>query len=159
MAQDMPGGPGRSWRSLAVARLAPKLAPIRDYLQRDRPVRGDSLPIENGYAADGSTKRPSWSQRWTGRSNSDSEDVATAERVVLLPGWVSRRYHKLPYRAGTYHFCLLFDSIAHIPKGTPYDIEIFVSGYVVKDRATDALSRSQRTLLKLAKSWSPSLFP
>jgi hypothetical protein len=45
------------------------------------------------------------------------------------------------------------------PAGSPYDIEIFVSGYVVKDKATDVLSRSQRTLLKLAKSWLPSLFP
>ena len=106
MAQEMRG---RSWRSYAAARLAPKLAPIKDYLQRDRdlrPTRGDNLLAENGYAAEGSTKRPSWSQRWTGRSNSDSEDVATTERVVLLPGWVSKRYHKLPYSAGTHNLCL-----------------------------------------------------
>jgi hypothetical protein len=51
------------------------------------------------------------------------------------------------------------EEFAHIPAGSPYDIEIFVSGYVVKDKATDVLSRSQRTLLKLAKSWLPSLIP
>ena len=37
--------------------------------------------------------------------------------------------------------------------GAPYDIEIFVSGYVVKHKTSNTLSRSQRTLLKLAKSW------
>lgn len=42
--------------------------------------------------------------------------------------------------------------------GAPYNIEIFVSGYVVKDKASNVLSRSQRTLLRLAKSWLPSLF-
>jgi hypothetical protein len=35
--------------------------------------------------------------------------------------------------------------------GTPYDVEVFVSGYVVKHKAANALSRSQRTLLRLAK--------
>jgi phosphatidate phosphatase APP1 len=125
MAQDMRG---RSWRSLTA-----RLNPIKEYL---RPTPSDAPSAENGYP-DGTTKRPSWSQRLAGRSNSDSDDVVTTERVVLLPGWASKRYHKLPYRAGS-----------------PYDIEIFVSGYVVKDKATDVLSRSQRTLLRLAKSFA-----
>lgn len=132
MAQDMRG---RSWRSLAAARLAP----IKDYLvQRDlRPTRSDTTEI--GYL-DGAAKRPSWSQRLSKRSNSDSDDVATAERVVLLPGWASKRYGS---QVG-----------ASNRAGAPYDIEIFVSGYVVKHKTSDVLSRSQRTLLRLAKSFA-----
>jgi hypothetical protein len=97
MAQDMRG---RSWRSLAAARLAP----IKDYLaQRDlRPPRSDSLSAENVYPNDGAPKRPSWSQRWTGRSNSDADDVVTTERVVLLPGWASKRYRPPPNRTGAH---------------------------------------------------------
>jgi hypothetical protein len=103
MAQDTHG---RSWRTFAAARLAP----IKDYLQRDRDPRPtrDTPSAENGYP-DGPPKRPSWSQRLARRSNSDSDDVPTMERVVLLPGWASKRYHKLPYRAGVHDCCLLFE--------------------------------------------------
>ncbi|KAI9464529.1 hypothetical protein BJY52DRAFT_824562 [Lactarius psammicola] len=138
MAQDMRG---RSWRSLAGVAAA-RLAPIKDYLvQRDpRPTRGDPLPNQNGFP-DGATKRPSWTQRLARRSNSDSDDVATTEKVVLLPGWASRRYH--PQVGPSNNFA-----------GAPYDIEIFVSGYVVKHKTSGVLSRSQRTLLRLAKRFA-----
>lgn len=132
MAQDMRG---RSWRTFAAARLAP----IKDYLVQQRDVRltrSDPLPNENGFP-DGATKRPSWTQRLTKRSNSDSDDVATNEKVVLLPGWASRRYLE-----------------PSIHPGGSYDIEIFVSGYVVKHKSSGGLSRSQRTLLTLAKKFA-----
>ncbi|KAH9072237.1 hypothetical protein EDB83DRAFT_2517012 [Lactarius deliciosus] len=132
MAQDMRG---RSWRSFAAARLAP----IKDYLVQQRDVRltrSDPLPNENGFL-DGATKKPSWTQRLAKRSNSDPDDVATTEKVVLLPGWASRRYLE-----------------PSIHPGGPYDIEIFVSGYVVKHKTSGGLSRSQRTLLTLAKKFA-----
>ncbi|KAH9175958.1 hypothetical protein EDB89DRAFT_2066151 [Lactarius sanguifluus] len=132
MARDMRG---RSWRTFAAARLAP----VKDYLvqQRDlRLTRSDPLPNENGFP-DGATKRPSWTQRLAKRSNSDSDDVATTEKVVLLPGWASRRYLE-----------------PSIHPGGPYNIEIFVSGYVVKHKTSGELSRSQRTLLILAKKFA-----
>jgi hypothetical protein len=40
--------------------------------------------------------------------------------------------------------------------GAPYDIEVFVSGYVVKHKAHNTLSRSQRNILGLAKRWRRS---
>ncbi|KAH9066574.1 hypothetical protein EDB87DRAFT_437645 [Lactarius vividus] len=132
MAQDMRG---RSWRTFAAARLAP----IKDYLvqQRDlRLTRSDPLPNENGFP-DGATKRPSWTQRLAKRTNSDSDDVATTEKVVLLPGWASKRYLE-----------------PSIHPGGPYNIEIFVSGYVVKHKTSGGLSRSQRTILTLAKKFA-----
>jgi hypothetical protein len=110
MAEDMRG---RSWRSLAAARLAP----LKDYLvQRDlRPTRSDSLSTEIGYP-DGAPKRPSWSQRLTKRSNSDSDDVATTERVVLLPGWASKRYHPPSNRAGAQRLLRVREELAHSPQ-------------------------------------------
>ena len=41
--------------------------------------------------------------------------------------------------------------------GAPYDIEVFVSGYVVKHKA-QTLSRSQRKILGLAKRSLPYCF-
>jgi len=110
MAQDMRG---RSWRSLAGVAAA-RLAPIKDYLaaQRDlRLTRSDPLPTENGFP-DGATKRLSWTQRLSKRTNSDSDDVATTERVVLLPGWASKRYHpqiELSNKRAGAHDCLMFE--------------------------------------------------
>ncbi|KAI0305990.1 hypothetical protein B0F90DRAFT_1695185 [Multifurca ochricompacta] len=135
MAQDMRG---RSWKSLAAARLAP----FKDYLVQQSMLR-DFLPSEVGYV-NGVAKMQSWtqfaSQRPATRSNSGSDVVTGMERVVLLPGWASRRYQVKGDPSNR--------------AGTAYDIEIFVSGYVVKQRAPNALSRPQRTLLKLAKSFA-----
>ncbi|ETW79250.1 hypothetical protein HETIRDRAFT_50464, partial [Heterobasidion irregulare TC 32-1] len=38
--------------------------------------------------------------------------------------------------------------------GAPYDVDIFVSGYAVKHRAPGLLTRSQKTVLKLAKTFA-----
>lgn len=91
MAQDMRGS---SWRSLASAHLAP----IKDYLTHHgpspQPLRRKTAPADIGIN-DGS-KKYSWTQlagqRLARRSNSDSDALASAEKIVLLPGWASRKY-------------------------------------------------------------------
>jgi hypothetical protein len=105
-------------------------------------------------------KQTSWnpfsSRRFANRSCSEPEGVTGTERIVLLPGWASKRYRagsELSNRTGNFPGHLLYKGVdAHCLAGAPYDIEGFVSGYVVKNRAPNALSRPQRTLLRLAKS-------
>lgn len=106
MAQDMRG---HSWRSRAAAHLTP----IKDYIAH----RGSDpqathyhshhffhhhLPSENGYD-NGDAKKSSW-RRSAKRSFSDSDGVMSTEKIVLLPGWASRRYRagpELSNRTGT----------------------------------------------------------
>lgn len=154
-----------SWRSFASTHFAP----IKDYLAQlsdhQTPFHHPHFRYHNGEIGcdDGDTKKQtSWtpfsSRRFANRSYSEPDGVTSAERIVLLPGWASRRYRagsELSNRTGTVplasHF--LYKGVdAHCFAGAPYDIEVFVSGYVVKHRAPNALSRPQRTLLKLAKS-------
>ncbi len=102
---------GRSWRSLAGSAVA-RLAPLKDYIvQRDlRPTRSDLLPTESGYP-DGTAKKPSWSQRLAKRSNSDPDEVASTEKVVLLPGWASKTYRTQiePSNHAGAHDCSMLD--------------------------------------------------
>lgn len=101
MAQEMRGH--SSFRSLA----ATYLAPIKDYLpHRDH----HSSPYHHHHHhhliseiahVDGDAKKHSWthfsSHRFSKRSYSDSDTAVTStERIVLLPGWASRRYHAEP---------------------------------------------------------------
>lgn len=139
----------QSWRSFASTHLAP----IKDYLanlgDQQTPFHQHQFRYHNGEIGceDGDTdtrKQNSWtpfsSRRFVNRFYSEPDGVTGAERIVLLPGWASRRY-----RAG---------SELSNRTGAPYDIEILVSGYVVKHKDPNALSRPQRTLLKLAKSFA-----
>jgi hypothetical protein len=153
-----------SWRSFASTHLAP----IKDYLanlsdNQTPPLHHQHFRYhtsEIGSDDGDAKKQTSWtpfsSRRFANRSYSEPDGVTGAEKIVLLPGWASRRYRagsELSNRTGTFrgHFlCKRVD--AHCFAGAPYDIEVFVSGYVVKHRAPNALSRPQRTLLKLAKS-------
>jgi hypothetical protein len=111
MAQDMRG---HSWRSFAAAHLAP----IKDYLVAPR---GDhqATPQDHHHSFhhpltseigcdDGEAKKQSWTQfasrKFARRSYSDPDGVTSTERIVLLPGWASRRYHagpELSNRTGT----------------------------------------------------------
>lgn len=68
-----------------------------------------NLTTEAGYV-DGDAKKHSWSQfasrMFAKRSFSDPDALTSTgtERIVLLPGWASRRYREgpeLPCRAGT----------------------------------------------------------
>jgi hypothetical protein len=123
---------GHSWRSFAAAHLAP----IKGYLGH----RGDDhqatpqhhqhhyhhhhllhnpLTSEDGYD-DGEAKKHSWtpfaSRKLAKRSYSDSDGVTSTERIVLLPGWASRRYRagmELSNRTGTSHRFLYKGADAH----------------------------------------------
>ena len=84
-----------SWRSLAATRLAP----IKDYLAQrgPQPLRLDPVPTEIR------SKKQSWSQfasqRLARRSSGDSDAAVGVEKIVLLPGWASRRYRaELPVK-------------------------------------------------------------
>ena len=111
--------PQHSWRSFATSHLAP----IKDYLA----PRGDpQAPLYNHHHHhhhhhffhrtptsevaydDSDAKKHSWShfasRRFVKRSFSDPEGVTGTERIVLLPGWASRRYRagpELSNRTGT----------------------------------------------------------
>ncbi len=150
-----------SWRSFASTHLAP----IKDYIahrsdhqsQFHHFFRYPNPTSEVGCDDSDAKKQTGWtpfsSRRFTTRSYSEPDGVTGMERIVLLPGWASRRYRagsELSNRTGTSRRHFLYKGVdAHPFAGAPYDIEVFVSGYVVKD---SVLSRPQRTLLKLAKS-------
>lgn len=107
MAQDIRG---HSWRSFAAAHLAP----IKDYIAHRSSDPQTThyhphhhffhhhLPNENGYD-NGDAKKSSW-RSTAKRSYSDSDGVTSTEKIVLLPGWASRRYRagpELSNRTGT----------------------------------------------------------
>jgi hypothetical protein len=152
-----------SWRSFASAHLSP----IKDYLahpsDHQTPFHHHHFRYhtsEVGCDDSDAKKQTSWnpfsSRRFANRSYSEPDVVAGTEKIVLLPGWASKRYRagsELSNRTGNFHGLVLYKGVdAHYFTGAPYDIEMFVSGYVVKHRAPNALSRPQRTLLRLAKS-------
>jgi hypothetical protein len=91
MAQDMRGF---SFRSLAASRLAP----IKDYIAQrgPQPWNRETLPaagIASLNADSGKQSRTQFaSPRLSKRSNSESDAVAGAEKIVVLPGWASRKY-------------------------------------------------------------------
>jgi hypothetical protein len=151
-----------SWRSFASTHLAP----IKDYLVN---LSDNQTPFHQHHfryhyseiGDDGDARKQSgWSpfssRRFANRSYTEPDGMTGAEKIVLLPGWASRRYRagsELSNRTGTFHGYFLYKGVdAHCFAGAPYDIEVFVSGYVVKHRAPNALTRPQRTLLRLAKS-------
>ncbi|KAI0064045.1 hypothetical protein BV25DRAFT_1882683 [Artomyces pyxidatus] len=137
MADDMRAP---TWKSLASTRLNS----FKDYVsQRDLkrlPVRRELRPGEVGYT-DGVAKKQSWTQ-WAGQKIAKrlaGDETGSMEKVNLFPGWASRRYHTEGSNGA---------------EGAPYDIEVFVSGYAVKQRAPGSLTRPQRTFLRLAKSFA-----
>src|SRR5712691_11358019 len=114
MAQDMHA---HSWRS----RVAAHLAPMKEYLPYQHQHRHlhphpnhHNLTTETSHV-DGEAKKHSWShfasRMFAKRSFNDSDALTSTgtERIVLLPGWASRRYRdgpELPSRAGTSHLFL-----------------------------------------------------
>ena len=102
-----------SWKSFASTHLAP----IKDYLanlsDHQTPFHSQDLRYHNGEIGcdDGDAKKqttwtPFSSRRFANRSYSEPNGVTVAERIVLLPGWASRRYRdragsELSNRTGT----------------------------------------------------------
>ncbi|TFY81111.1 hypothetical protein EWM64_g2908, partial [Hericium alpestre] len=128
------------WKSLTSASSS-RLSVVKDYIsQRDFKPRKDQRPGEPGYT-EGQSKRQSWAQ-WAGQKIAkrlDDVGGGSSEKVILFPGWASRRYHE-GYSADI--------------QGAPFDIEVFVSGYAVKERALGAMSRSQKAFIKVAKGFA-----
>jgi hypothetical protein len=99
MAQDMRG---HSWRSSAVAHLSSIKDHITHRVSDPQATHHhhlshffhSHLPGENGYD-DGDAKKHSL-PGFAKRSHSYSDGVTSAEKVVLLPGWASRRYRAGP---------------------------------------------------------------
>jgi hypothetical protein len=100
MAQDMHG---HSWRS----RVAAHLAPVKEYLPHHGHLHihhhhhhHHHNPPTQTECVDGDAKKHSWShlagRMFARRSYSDSDATTSTERVVLLPGWASRRYRAGP---------------------------------------------------------------
>ncbi|KAI0048769.1 hypothetical protein FA95DRAFT_1009643 [Auriscalpium vulgare] len=133
-----------SWKAFASSRLSSFKGYVKERdLKRALPVRRELRPGEIGYS-DGAAKKQSWTQ-WAGQklAKKAGDDVGgSLEKVNLFPGWASKQYHNEAPRADGDR------------EGEPYDVEVFVSGYAVKTRAPGALSRSQRTFLRLAKSFA-----
>ena len=100
MARDMLG----HLRTSAAA----KVAHIKEHLaHHDLYPTHHRASAELAHADGDSKKHSSWSHftsgRFMKRSYSDSDAVASKEKIVLLPGWVSRKYHggpELSNRAG-----------------------------------------------------------
>lgn len=104
----------RSWRSFASAHLAP----IKDYLtqlsdnqtpfhQHHFRYRTSEIGRDDGDAKKQASWTPFSSRRFTNRSYGEPDSVTGAERIVLLPGWASRRYRagsELSDLTGTFHF-------------------------------------------------------
>jgi|SRR6266850_2550864 len=123
MAQDMHG---HSWRS----RVAAHLAPVKEYLPHHGHLHihhHHNPPTETGYV-DGDAKKHSWShlasRMFARRSYSDPDATTSTERVVLLPGWASRRYRagpELSSRTGASCRFLFKGEVAHgsqVPRTT-----------------------------------------
>ncbi|KAI0832003.1 hypothetical protein BC628DRAFT_1407544 [Trametes gibbosa] len=135
MSDDMPP----SWRSLASSASRS----IKGYIVQQRELRqphpaGLSLPPQD---RDTTPKKQSWGQ-WAGqklRRGSQSDYDLSGDRLSLFPGWAARRYRE-PQRA--HH------------EDTPFDVDVFVSGYACKLTGVGFNTRAGRAFLRLAKSYA-----
>ncbi|KAI0331653.1 hypothetical protein GY45DRAFT_1322007 [Cubamyces sp. BRFM 1775] len=144
MSEDMPP----SWRSLASAAsrsIKGYIVQQRDLKQAYPPWRGATPPqvseSSSSSSSSGAQKKQSWSQ-WAGqklRRGSQGEYDVSGDRLLLFPGWATRRYRE-PRRDGQ--------------DDAPFDIDVFVSGYACKLTGVGFNTRAGRTFLRLAKSFA-----
>ncbi|KAI0766663.1 hypothetical protein BD413DRAFT_664876 [Trametes elegans] len=138
MSEDMPP----SWRSLASAAsrsIKGYLAQQRELKQAYPSWRGGAPP--GPHSADTTPKKQSWGQ-WAGqklRRGSQSEYDVSGDRVLLFPGWATRRYRE-PRK--------------NREEDAPFDVDVFVSGYAYKLTGIGFNTRAGRTFLRLAKSFA-----
>ena len=94
----------------------------------------------------------------TGRGNGDID----IQVVNLFPGWATRRYHREGDTLACTHSYPCSSFGMHLPKyfsdPPQFEVEVFVSGFACSRRDPENATRSQRALLRLAKS-SSSFFP
>ncbi|KAI0630600.1 hypothetical protein C8Q77DRAFT_1160159 [Trametes polyzona] len=130
-----------SWRSLASAAsrsFKGYIAQQRELKQSYPSWRG---PPSSSQDSDATPKKQSWSQ-WAGqklRRGSQSQYDVSGDRISLFPGWATRRYRE-PQREGQ--------------EDTPFDVDVFVSGYACKLTGVGFNTRAGRTFLRLAKSYA-----
>ncbi|TFK39506.1 hypothetical protein BDQ12DRAFT_712190 [Crucibulum laeve] len=140
MSEDM----STSWKYIQSA--SSRLSSFKGYLREHRtplPSPGARAAPQQGTAEE----RQSWRQ-WAGqkirlrRGSGDEEDRNT-EVVNLFPGWAARRYPKE-------HIYRITDD--RTP--TPFEVEVFVSGFAISHRSPEHASRSQRAFIRLAKGFA-----
>ncbi|KAM5544170.1 hypothetical protein V8D89_001830 [Ganoderma adspersum] len=130
--------PPGSWRSLASAASRS----LKGYITQQRELK-QAYPSSRSIAPpDAETaKKQSWSQ-WAGqkfRRGSQGDYDASGDRLSLFPGWAVRRYREPPEGSGD---------------DTPFDVDVFVSGYASKLTGVGFNTRAGRTFLRLAKSFA-----
>ena len=97
-----------SWRSFASTHLTP----IKDYLAQfsdqqtpfHHRYQNGEIGCDDGDAKKQTSRTPFSTRRFTNRFYSEPDGVTGTEKVVLLPGWASRRYRagsELSNRTGT----------------------------------------------------------
>ncbi|KAG6334571.1 hypothetical protein ID866_4526 [Astraeus odoratus] len=123
-----------------------RLASWQDYLTR-RDIRGSLSrvralsPHENGAVRGGRDTLQHWSE-WAGRKIKRNIPAAVAvNEVELFPGWATRR------PLGTSNLSL--DEYERA-----FDVHIHISGLATSRRTPEVPTRSQRTFLKLAKTFA-----
>ncbi|PCH44442.1 hypothetical protein WOLCODRAFT_139016 [Wolfiporia cocos MD-104 SS10] len=121
-----------SWKSLAsVASRS-----IKTYVsQRDfkRPS-----PISRDISADG--KKQTWGQ-WAGQKLRQVQGGSTPsiEGLLLFAGWATRRFH---------------EPLSTASEDTPFDVEVFVSGFASKSSGPGFNTRPGRAFLRVAKTFA-----
>ncbi|KAL6307238.1 hypothetical protein BKA93DRAFT_95384 [Sparassis latifolia] len=139
MSDEMP-----SWRALASAASRS----IKSYVSQRDFKR--AFPVTRDVRADGDrfSRVQSWGQ-WAGQKlrRGSQNDGSAIERVSLFPGWATREYHHVQ------------DNTAK--DGTPFDVEVFVSGFASRSSGLGFGSRSGRAFLRIAKGYAalPKLAP
>ncbi|KAI9067975.1 hypothetical protein FKP32DRAFT_1588164 [Trametes sanguinea] len=140
MSEDMPP----SWRSLASAAsrsLKGYIAQQRELKQAYPSSRGGVAPQQGSAEGSSSSKKQSWSQ-WAGqklRRGSQGEYDVSGDRLLLFPGWATRRYRE-PRKDPQ--------------EDAPFDVDVFVSGYACKITGVGFNTRAGRAFLRLAKSFA-----
>ncbi|KAI0794117.1 hypothetical protein C8Q74DRAFT_1193864 [Fomes fomentarius] len=132
-----------SWRSLASAASRS----IKGYITQQRELK-QAYPAARGQqktASVDSAGKQSWSQ-WAGqklRRGSQGEYDTSGDRLALFPGWAARRYREPPSGND------IGDALE-----TPFDVDVYVSGYAYKLTGVGFNTRAGRTFLRLAKSFA-----
>lgn len=153
MSNEMP-----SWRSLASSASRS----FKGYVaQRDlkRSIVGIRDNIRPGPSPDG-TAKPSWSQ-WAGQKlrafgQGDENGSGSIDKLILFPGWACRKYIQ-PQDATIQGMCGISNTLAGKTENvaedsSPFNVELFVSGYASRSSGPGFGTRAGRTFLRIAKS-------
>ncbi len=124
------------WRYVSSA--SSKLSSVKGYL-------GHSVPlarVANAVVGTTPEQRQTWrawaSQKIRGKGKT-AREIPNKEILTLFPGWAARRYQQET-------------KLVVLEGPSPFEVEVFVSGYAISSRSKDQASRSQRAFIRLAKS-------